>query len=69
MKNALLIFLCIAMLLPEENANAQTAGTRIMKDAQAALAAGDYEKAFAGYHAAANDDKNALAQFSLEYPV
>lgn len=54
------------MLLPEENANAQTAGTRIMKDAQAALAAGDYEKAFAGYHAAAaNDDKNALAQFSL----
>lgn len=53
------------MLLPEESANAQTTGTRIMKDAQAALAAGNYEKAFADYRAAANDDKNALAQFSL----
>ncbi|WP_297323974.1 tetratricopeptide repeat protein [Nitrosomonas sp.] len=65
MKNALLIFLCMAMLSPEENANAQTDNTQIMKDAQAALAAGDYEKAFAEYHAAANDDKNVLAQFSL----
>lgn len=55
----------MAMLLPEENANAQTDNTQIMKDAQAALAAGDFEKAFARYHAAANDDKNALAQFSL----
>ncbi len=53
------------MLLPGENASAQTAGTQIMKDAQSALATGDYEKAFAGYHAAADNDKNALAQFSL----
>jgi hypothetical protein len=63
MKNAVLIFLCMAMLLPEENANAQTDNTQIMKDAQAALAANDYEKAFAGYHAAANDDKNVLHNF------
>ena len=36
-----------------------------MKDAQVALASGEYETAFAGYAAAARNDQNALAQFSL----
>ena len=53
------------MWFPEDSTHAQTDSSRIMKDAQAALASGDYEQAFAGYHAAAGNDHNALAQFSL----
>ncbi|SFD94628.1 hypothetical protein SAMN05428977_100335 [Nitrosomonas sp. Nm166] len=53
------------MLLPEGSAYAQADSSQIMKDAQAALASGDYDKAFTGYHAAAGNDHNALAQFSL----
>ena len=67
MKKALLIILS-AVLLSEStagSANTQLDSSQVMKDAQVALAAGEYEKAFAGYAAAARNDQNALAQFSL----
>lgn len=67
MKKALLIILS-AVLLSESNAghaNTQPDSSQLMKDAQVALAAGEYETAFAGYAAAARNDQNALAQFSL----
>lgn len=66
MKKALLIFLCTLMPLSEGSSHAQADNSnQIMKDAQAALASGNHEKAFAGYHAAVRNDNNALAQFSL----
>jgi uncharacterized protein len=67
MNKALLIFLS-AVLLSEStagSANTQPDSSQVMKDAQVALASGEYEKAFAGYDAAARNDQNALAQFSL----
>ena len=64
MKKILLIFLC-AVMLPEESANAAPGNTQVVQDTQTALAAGDYEKAFAGYHDAARNNNNALAQFSI----
>ncbi len=67
MKKALLIFLS-AVLLSESiagSANTQPDSSQVMKDAQVALASGEYEKAFAGYDAVARNDQNALAQFSL----
>jgi TPR repeat protein len=63
MKNFLLLFLYTIILLPEGNAQADV--IQRMKDAQAALALGDYDKAFTSYLAAAENDRNALAQFSL----
>lgn len=65
MKKVSLIFLCMAILLAESSVNAGTDHTQAMKEAQAAMTAGNYEEAFAGYHDAAMNDKNALAQFSL----
>ncbi|MDO8894785.1 tetratricopeptide repeat protein [Nitrosomonas sp.] len=67
MKKALLIFLS-AVLLSEStagSANTQPDSSQVMEDAQVALASGEYEKAFAGYDAAARSDQNALAQFTL----
>jgi len=67
MKKALLIILS-AVLLSEStvgSANTQPDSSQVMKDAQVALAAGEYETAFTGYAAAARNDQNALAQFSL----
>lgn len=53
------------MLLFEGSAHAQADSSQVMKDAQAALASGDYDKAFAGFQAAALNDHNTLAFFSL----
>lgn len=67
MKKALLIILS-AVLLSEStagSANTQPDSGQLMKNAQVALAAGEYETAFTGYAAAARNDQNALAQFSL----
>lgn len=55
--------LCV-ILLAASSADAGIDNAETMKSAQAALAAGDYEKAFAAYHAAAGNN-NALAQFSV----
>ncbi len=65
MKKFLLISLCAAILMSETNADAGTGNTQVISDAQLALSSGDYEKAFRGYFAAANDDNHPLAQFSL----
>ncbi|MBX3617352.1 tetratricopeptide repeat protein [Nitrosomonas sp.] len=67
MRRALLIFLS-AVLLSESSpgsANTQPNNNQVIKDAQVALAAGEYEKAFAGYDSAVRNDQNTLAQFSL----
>jgi TPR repeat protein len=64
MKRILSIFFGTILLLLAANAHAQPDNIQIMKDAQTALASGDYETAFTGYHAAARND-NVLAQFSL----
>ncbi len=56
------------MLLPGTAASAapvQNGSSMAMNQAQSALASGDYEKAFTGYHDVAINHKNALAQFSL----
>ncbi|PSJ18891.1 tetratricopeptide repeat protein [Nitrosomonas supralitoralis] len=71
MKKALWAFLCAAIFLSEaladkvSDAKEQTSNNLIIKNAQNALASGNYEKAFSGYYDAAVHDNNALAQFSL----
>ncbi len=71
MKKALWVFLCAATFLSDalaedvSGAKEQTSNSLVLKNAQDALASGNYEKAFSGYHDAAVHDNNALAQFSL----
>jgi TPR repeat protein len=64
MKKILPILLC-AILLAASSADAGIDNAETMKSAQAALAASDYEKAFAAYRVAAENNNNALAQFSV----
>lgn len=63
MKRILSILLCLAALLFAGSAGAST--SQPLQEAQAMLAAGDYEKAFAAYYTAAEKDQNPLAQFSI----
>lgn len=62
-KEILLILPCLAALLFAGSAGAST--SQPLQEAQAMLAAGDYEKAFAAYYTAAEKDQNPLAQFSI----
>ncbi|WP_295629250.1 tetratricopeptide repeat protein [uncultured Nitrosomonas sp.] len=71
MKIALWVFLCAATFLSDaladkvSGAEGQTSNSLAMKNAQDALASGNYEKAFSGYSDVAVHDNNGLAQFSL----
>ncbi len=64
-KKNFLVFCCIAILFSAEKVDAGLTNTQVLKEAQAALASGDFEKAFAAYQAAAENNENPLAQFSL----
>lgn len=61
----LMIFLCLAMPIFENSAYAGADTAQILKDAQAALASGDYGKAFDSYRAVAEQAQNPLAQFTV----
>ena len=53
------------MLFSIAKADAGLTNAQVLKEAQAALASGDYEKAFAAYQVVAENNENTLAQFSL----
>lgn len=59
-----LVWLSVVLLFPTGKVNADKT-TSILVEAQAALAAGDYDKAYAAYQIVAKDERNALAQFNL----
>ncbi|SDU16393.1 tetratricopeptide repeat protein [Nitrosomonas ureae] len=71
MKKALWALLCAVTFLSEawadkvNGVDAPASDHPTLQDAQDALASGNYAKAFNGYHNAAVQDKNALAQFSV----
>lgn len=64
-KNSVLMFLCVAMLLSNGISGAETINNQEVKAAQEAMLSGNYEKAFAQYSLSAKKDNNPLAQFSL----
>lgn len=65
MKKNLLVFVCLIALWPESYVYSATNTVLSLQEAQAALVASDYEKAFSGYYAIVGTDKNPLAQFSI----
>lgn len=64
MKKIILTVSAVMMLYTGTHA-AQPNTDMDLKEAQTALARGDYETAFASYHVAAQQDKNPLAQFTI----
>ncbi|MDP1557430.1 MAG: tetratricopeptide repeat protein [Nitrosomonas sp.] len=65
MKKSVWLFLGMTMFLPAGSVKTETINAPAMKEAQAAMVSGDYEKAYAKYRRAAENEKNPLAQFSL----
>ncbi len=64
-RNHMLMFLSVAMLLYSGEANAETINVQDIRKTQEAMLSGNYEEAFAQYSLSAKNDKNPLAQFSL----
>lgn len=65
MKNYLYIFAKLIFLFLAQASQAETDATTVLRKAQAALAAEDYETAYDTYQIAAQKHHSALAQFSL----
>lgn len=61
----LIISLCLALTVFISDIRAETDTAQTLKGAQAALASGDYAKAFDSYRAIAEQTKNPLAQFTV----